>query len=106
DDLAAPDHLERLWQRTARHLGDHLVRLVPMRSLLEAPRQEEMDALVAEARRGEDRTQRAQLGGGEAGLLPELACGADLRALVGRVEDAGRQLPHPAARRVPVLADE
>src|SRR5216117_3604877 len=87
-DLAAPDHGERLGERQTGDLGDHLVGLVPLLRLAEPARQEEVDALVAEAGRGEDRPQVRELACLDARLLGQLARRARARRLAGRVEDA------------------
>ena len=102
-ELAAPDHLERARERHLDHL-DHLVGLVAHRHRLEVEGGEEVDHLVGEARRGQDRAERLEPAGAAAGLLLELVPRAD----VGRVavELAGRHLPDRAARRVAELADQ
>src|SRR5262249_48920547 len=105
DDLAAPDHRECLEERPARDLRDHLVRLVALVGVDEAAGEEEVDALVAEPGRREDRPEVAELARVEARLLAQLARGAALGGLARRVEDTGGQLPDVPPRPVPGLAE-
>src|SRR5207245_7067011 len=76
------------------------------RRRVEPARQEEVDALVTEAGRGEDGPEVRELARLDACLLGQLARRARAGRLVGRVEDARRQLPDVAAGGVAVLADE
>src|SRR5437667_4933136 len=64
------------------------------------------DALVTEPGRGEDGSEVRELARLDACLLGQLARRARAGRLVGRVEDARRQLPDVAAGGVAVLADE
>src|SRR5690606_8013062 len=72
----------------------------------EVEREEEVDALVAEARGGEDAGEPDEAAGDEAGLLLELAARADLPVLAWLVRPAGGYFEEVAAGRVAVLADE
>ena len=61
-----------------------------MTLLHEIPGKKQMDALVGESRRGEDRRERREAPGAETRLLQQLAPGARLRRLTGMVENTRR----------------
>ena len=79
------------------------MRRTPLAQVL---REEQVDALVGEARRGQDGRQVREAFGAQAGLLEQLTAGAGGRRLVRLVQHAGRQLPDESAGGVAELVDE
>jgi hypothetical protein len=104
NDFAPLNQAENLRPRQPVDL-DEFVRLPALGSGCEAGGEEEVDALVGEARCGVDRRQPLEPVRRDAGLFLQLAPSAGFRALA-RIESAGRNLPDVAVGRVPELLNQ
>lgn len=105
DDAAVRGHGDGFCKR---HLDD-VDELILIRVLLarrQALGRVEVDLLVREADRRRDRRELRNVLRRVAGLLRELALGADERVLVRRIELAGRHLERHRIDRIAVLAHE
>src|SRR5262249_61701865 len=102
-DVAALDHGQRVAERETCDLRDDLVVIASGLVLRQVTGEKEMDALVREPGRGEDRSQAGERRRVQPRLLAPLSRGARLGRLARPVEHPGRKLPDEAAGGVPEL---